>query len=244
MIYRMHWKNKVTPRGRQYCQLVASARPTSGKDSFLELYGWPTPVNHNQREIGCQSQFNRNTTQLGDLVHVTDWRKESKMTGTKIDLTGWMTPTARDHKDTGTIPPSKQDGNGGVKAAYLGQTVPLCGWPTPRANDAEKRGQVADDPRNGLVMGANLSGWPTPQARDWKGGQAKRTSQPGRSSDLNDYAQLTGPVRITPHGQILTGCSAGMESGGQLNPAHSRWLMGYPPEWDDCGVTAMQSSRK
>lgn len=52
------------------------------------------------------------------------------------------------------------------------------------------------------------------------------------------------PIRITAHGQMLTGCYAGMEISGPLNPAHSRWLQGYPPEWCDCADTAMQSSLK
>jgi len=45
-------------------------------------------------------------------------------------------------------------------------------------------------------------------------------------------------------GTTVIGSPAETENTGQLNPAHSRWLMGLPPEWDACAPTATPSSRK
>lgn len=60
-------------------------------------------------------------------------------------------------------------------------------------------------------------------------------------SSLTQMAKMVGPARLTDAGKMLTGSSAGMESGGQLNPAHSRWLISLPTVWDDCAALAMQS---
>jgi len=90
------------------------------------------------------------------------------------------------------------------------------------------------------------AGWPTPTATCHKGGYEGGRIVDGRLciNRLDLAAQIVEPTRLTADGQILTGSDAKTNSGGKLNPALSRWLMGYPTGWDDCAVTATQSFPK
>ncbi len=90
------------------------------------------------------------------------------------------------------------------------------------------------------------TGWVTPTTRDWKDTPGMSALRDGeqRLDQLPRQAYLVTAIRRTAHGESLTGSCAATESGGQLNPAHSRWLMGLPPAWDACAVTAMRSMQK
>ena len=125
------------------------------------------------------------------------------------------------------------------------------GWVTPSTRDWKDTPGMATERQDGrsrldqLPRQANLAGWPkTPSASDGEGGVME--IRPGTTGKykLRDWAHMATPARLTAFGEMLTGSSAAMPSGGQLNPAHSRWLMGLPAEWDDCAPTVTPSSRK
>lgn len=198
-IYKLTWREKTTPSGLAYSQLVASARRTNAIDFSSARAGWPTVTTIDNNQVageGAAANHPARGTTLGGAVR----------------LAAWPTPTTRDHKDGKECPNVPTN-------SLLGREVWKTNWPTPRSADGEKNVRTLE-------------------------GALSEIQRKGGPQDVAQAAAITQPIRITASGQMLTGSDAGMESSGQLSPAHSRWLMGFPPEWDACAVTAMQSSRK
>ena len=132
------------------------------------------------------------------------------------------------------------------------------GWPTPQMRDFRSGGEdrVSNPDRsNNLNDFSLMAGWPTPEAEEARRGYQNRNNGKKGSQEsmttivvnaLGDKPHLPphGPARLTASGQLLTGSSAGMESGGQLNPLHSAWLMGYPCVWDQSAERVLTKKKR
>lgn len=207
MIYGLDWRQKATPLGFPYCQLLASVPRIKGNGSTSAP--WPSPCAQN-----------------GTVNGYTDWQK---------------------------VIARREAG----RQQNLQDLVVLAAWPTAAASDPSGGGsasialrKLSGDKRpsgaslhSGLRDFVQLAAWPTPTTRDWKDGSecfnVPTNSLLGRVVWLADQ-----PIRITASGTVLTGSDAAMGSSGQLDPAHSRWLMGFPDVWCDCAPTETRSSRR
>lgn len=226
-LYRLIWKTRIMPSQVSISALRASVPRTSASASS----GWPTPTANSWKHpsnAGREGGLNLQTAAV---------------------LSGWTTPSASDGTRGGTgITP-------GMSGSSLAQLVKLAGWPTPAATDG-KGGYQGGRVRNGklstdrLDVTAQLAGWPTPNTCNDRNPRQQDALMNYRENGtkiqkrLQDLAAIAEPMRLTVSGDLLTGFSAGMESGGQLNPELALWLMGLPDGWASCAPTVMPSLRR
>ena len=265
--YVLTWKGWDMRSGGRICALRARARkakdgfcvgvpfisnepssepPTSGS----AFTGWPTPrtPTGGPESAERKKELGRKDSGGGDLQAVAL-------------MAGWPTPDAGMNTFSNPevhmariakIKELRKNGNGaGLPLAIVAH---LAGWPTPQAGspatDGYNEAGNTDSSRRtvALVSGhlapseaARMAGWSTPSARDGKHPNLKSYKERGGAKKGE---QLGNQVVHQAIGAPLMSSPAETGKRGVLSPEHSRWLMGFPPEWASCAPTEMPSSRK
>jgi hypothetical protein len=249
-LFNLTWTVRITPAGRSISALRASEPLTEGS----VFIGWPTPNTPSGGPNSKRAERNAGGPDLDEAATLAGWptsrAEDAESSGMRhargladtltavASLTGWGTPAARDWK-SGDASQETLDKN----ARPLSELAKLEGWATPKvqSGDYQYRGGNPLDIALNLMGEAKLPAWNTPKKAD--GEQGSETMMRGNLT-------LLGEARLTAFGDKPIGYLLGLNGWeivpacGQLNAAHSRWLMGLPKEWDDCGVTAMASLRR
>lgn len=217
------WKDRVTPAGRRYCQLVPSMRPTVEIDCGL----WRTPTAQG----------------LGQDTAASARGKSVNLAG-QAEAAMWPTPKASDgEKGNRTFEGTVKEISRGKGPDLPCMAVNLALWTTPSATDGIRGGTMTE-----AMTGSSLpqqvnsvpAMWPTPMAHEARlGYQHRHAAAKGTQKSLTTEA-----VDSLGLGSNVNGSSATMEKRGALNPEFVCWLMGFPPEWVNCAPLAMPSSRK
>ena len=159
--------------------------------------------------------------------------------------TSWLTPTAcsaNSLRGNGQDPEVRKARG---HAINLQDQVRLASWVTPTNRDYKDCPGMSTSRPDGrsrldlLPRQAYLAGWGTPTCAEAGG-----TPEAFLQRKVGKCGVSLTALNLQAHGLTSSLYPAATGKVGQLNPAHSRWLMGYPSAWDDCAPTVTPSSLK
>lgn len=250
-LFSLTWMVRITPAGRSISALRASEPLTEGS----VFIGWPTPNTPSGGPNSKSTETHTGGMALDGAATLVGWPENQEPPA--IPLPRWLAGRASltawgDASGAGLEERDASQETLDRNARPLSELARLAGWKTPCvpnggriSGNAEDLGKHRDGTKAqiGLENEAKLSGWATPKVAS---GDYQYSNGDHSAIALN----LSGEAQLTAFGETPIGYLLGpngweiVPASGQLSAAHSRWLMGLPSVWDDCGVTAMESLPK
>ena len=220
------------PSGPEAAPASLSAPPGKARASKTSATSGLSSIGSSQSaalQLSLESRLRARTASAGSTLYTLTWKHRATPLGLSICALRASAPrisvSASGSSESGWATPTVHDTKGTDYNRY-----------TENGKGENRSGALQDQ--------AQLAGWPTPLAADSRGRAGAAAHKDSELPNAVCKVIHDQPARRTANGAMLTGSIAAMESGGQLNPAHSRWLMGLPPAWDACAPTATPSSRK